>query len=366
MIERLLVFNLVTDADDPILGFTTIWLNALAQHCQQIEVLTMQAGRLELAPNVQVYSVGKERGYRDARRTIEFYRILGDLLRRNRYDACFAHMQPLFAVMGAPLLKLYHVPITLWYAHKSVTTKLKLAEKLVDHVVTASQESFRLPSHKVIVTGHGIDTEMFSPGEVRDDQPFTLLSVSRIAPIKKLEILIEAARLLKKQGQNFRLRIVGGADSQHIAYENQLRDQVMKDELAEVVEFVGAVPYHQIVPIYRASDVMVNLSNTGSIDKAVLEAMSCGLPVLTANEAFTPVLQKWGYDLLVEPDSPEILTEKLTKLAARSDRQVLGRELREIVVRDHSLDRLVKLLVDEIFQRKERKDTKDAKKGSVL
>lgn len=350
MIERLLLFNLVTDADDPILGFTTVWINALARHCKQIDVLTMQAGRLALAPNVRVYSVGKERGYGEARRTIDFYRILGHLLRKNRYDACFAHMQPLFAVMAAPLLKLRRVPITLWYAHKSVTLKLKLAEKLVDHVVTASPESFRLFSQKVIITGHGIDTEMFSPdAALPNNRPFTILSVSRIAPVKKLEILIEAARLLKGKGQAFCLRIVGEADSQHGAYARQLRDQAVDSGLSEVVEFVGSVPYHQIVSVYRTADVMVNLSSTGSIDKAVLEAMSCGLPVITANEAFVPVLQKWSDDLLVAPDSPEMLAEKLAKLAARSDREALGRKLRELVVRDHSLERLVMKLVDEIF-----------------
>lgn len=350
MIERLLLFNLVTDADDPILGFTTVWINALAKQCGQIDVVTMQVGRLELATNVHVYSVGKERGYNDARRTIEFYRILGNLLRQNRYDACFAHMQPLFAVMGAPLLKLFHVPITLWYAHKSVTLKLKLAEKLVDHVVTASPESFRLPSRKVIVTGHGIDTELFSLDSAVHDQPFTILSVSRIAPIKKLEVLIEAARLLKVQ-QDFRLRIVGGADSQHIDYEKRLHHQVEQGRLTEVVEFVGSVPYHQIVPIYHAADIVVNLSNTGSIDKAVLEAMSCGLPVITANEAFITVLQKWGDNLLVAQDSPEMLAEKLAKLAAQppEERRTLGCELREIVVRDHSLERLVETLVNEIL-----------------
>jgi glycosyltransferase involved in cell wall biosynthesis len=351
MIQRLLLFNLVTDADDPILGFTTVWINALARHCSQIDVLTMQAGRLELAPNVRVYSVGKERGYGEARRTIEFYRILGDLLRKNHYDACFAHMQPLFAVMAAPLLKLRRVPITLWYAHKSVTPKLKLAEKWVDHVVTASPESFRLPSRKVIVTGHGIDTNFFVPADAPHDQPFTILSVSRIAPIKKLEILIEAMRRLAAQGQNFRLRIVGGADSQHTAYENWLRHHTVDQGLAQIVEFVGSVPYHQVASIYRTADVMVNLSNTGSIDKAVLEAMSSGLPIITANEAFTPVLQQWSDDLLVEADSPEMLAEKLARLAAQSPekRRALGCELREIVVRDHSLEHLAKKLVDEIF-----------------
>ena len=101
---RLLWFNLATDADATGQGFTTDWLNALAPHCDQIDVLTMRAGRLALDDKVRVYSVGKEKGYTELRRAVEFYRLLSRLLRENDYDACFAHMQPLFAVMGAPLL----------------------------------------------------------------------------------------------------------------------------------------------------------------------------------------------------------------------------------------------------------------------
>jgi len=39
---NLLLFNLATDADDPILGFTTGWLNRLAAHYTQVDVITMR------------------------------------------------------------------------------------------------------------------------------------------------------------------------------------------------------------------------------------------------------------------------------------------------------------------------------------
>ena len=97
---NLLVFNLKTDADDDVLGFTTDWVNALAASCERIFVITMSAGRIAVAENVQVYSIGKEQGYSEPRRATEFYRTLSRLLRNERIDACFAHMMPLFAVMG--------------------------------------------------------------------------------------------------------------------------------------------------------------------------------------------------------------------------------------------------------------------------
>lgn len=347
---RLLVFNLMIDADDPILGFTTVWLNALAKRCSALDVITMQAGRLDVAPNVQVYSVGKERGYSEPRRALEFYRLLFGLLRRNRYDACFAHMMPLFAVMGAPLLRLSSVPITLWYAHKSVPPLLRLAEKVVRQVVTASPESFRLPSAKLQVIGHGVDTGLFVPAhQQRSDCPFTIITVGRIAPVKHLEIMIQAVKLLAEQHTlpQIRLRLVGQAYPQDSGYAAELRALVTANRLETIVEFPGAVPYHQVIRVYQEADVMVNLSATGSVDKAVLEAMACGLPVITCNEAFQPLLAPWGERLLIAPDSPAALAGRLEAIAVMlpEERAALGAQLRTLVVEQHSLERLVATLL---------------------
>jgi len=345
---RLLLFNLMTDADDSNLGFTTDWINALAARCNAIDVVTMQVGRLAVAENVRVYSVGKERGWGEARRALVFYRILFRLLRANRYDACFAHMMPLFVEMGAPLLKVWRVPVVLWYAHKSVSLQLRLAEKIAWRVVTASPESFRLPSRKSRVIGHGVDTQLFAPPPAPRpaDQPFQVVSVGRIAPVKHLETVIEALTLIDP-AHGLQLRLVGQAAPGDEAYAARLREGVRARGLGARVEFAGAVNHDRVAAMYQSADVMVNTSRTGSIDKAVLEAMACGLPVVTSNEAFAPMLAPWGDLLCVPPESPVALAASLERLQAMppDDRAALGRALREIVVRDHSLERLVGQLI---------------------
>ncbi len=347
MKPRLLLFNLLTDADDPVLGFTTLWLNAIAGRCQQVDVITMQIGRLDVADNVQVYSVGKEKGYSEPRRALEFYRILFGLLRQNRYDACFAHMMPLFALMAAPLLKIAHIPTTLWHAHKAVSTILRLAEKTVDHVVTPSPESFRLPSRKTHLIGHGVDTDLFTPSVTPRpvDRPFTIISAGRIAPVKRLESIIEAVKLLvDATGKpDIRLRLVGNVYPQDADYANHLRDLVTKYGLNNIVEFPGGIVYSEVAREYQQADVMVNLSATGSIDKAVLEAMACGLPVVTANEAFQSILAPWKDSFLIPPDAPDELAIRLRRLMEVSpeERNALGLQLRAIVVEQHSLNHLV-------------------------
>lgn len=350
---RLLLFNLATDADDPILGFATGWIAALAEQVEYIDAITMRSGKLEVPQNVRVYSVGKEKGYSEPRRAIEFYRLLGKLLFSQQYDACFAHMMPLFAVMAAPFLRLNKIPIVLWYAHKSVNPMLRLATFLVDRVVTSSQEGFRIPSSKVRVIGQGIDTDKFVPKEkeISPDIPFTILTVGRISPIKRLDLLIEAIALLreKKPDLSVCLKIVGEpARESDKCYEAELKQQVDSVGLQNHVVFTGSKSFRQVLPFYQQANCFVNLSETGSIDKAVLEAMSCEVPVVT-NLAFTRVL---GADLaktwVIDGDQSK-LCDRLLLLADMSEleRRQLGQKLRNIVVREHSLTGLCTKLVCE-------------------
>ena len=346
---RLLLLNLVTDADSPVQGFTTVWINALARRCEYVDVLTMRGGRIAVAENVRVFSVGKERGYSEPRRLLEFYRLLNRLLLERAYDACFAHMNTLFTILAAPLLKPRGIPVTLWYAHGAVTPKLRLAEKLADQVVTSSPEGFRLPSSKLTIIGQGIDTNVFTPAAEYTQRPFTFVSVSRLAPVKRVEVMIEAARLLAQRGDlpPFRLRIFGTAEPKYAAYQQGLHELVARHDLQALVEFAGPVAYADVPAAYQAADVMVNTSQTGSVDKAVLEAMACALPVISANEAFQPILRKWDDLLLIPPDAPDVLAERLRRLMQMSPeaRRSLGCALREIVVRDHSLEQLVERLM---------------------
>jgi len=169
--SRLLVFNLATDADDPVLGFTTVWLNRLAAHYDALDVITMRAGRLDVAGNVRVYSVGKERGFSEPRRVWEFHRLLRERLAEQRYEACFAHMMPLFAVLGAPQLRIARVPVTLWYTHRSAHWTVRAAVPLVRRVVTAAPDSFPIATPKLRVLGHGVDTGFFSPADLTPQPP---------------------------------------------------------------------------------------------------------------------------------------------------------------------------------------------------
>ena len=99
--------------------------------------------------------------------------------------------------MAGPLLKLNRIPQVLWYTHKSVTLMLKLGVFFSDTVVTASRGSLRVNTPKKKAIGHGIDTKLFdrNPKISDSDQPFRIISVGRIMPVKRLDLAIDLVHL---------------------------------------------------------------------------------------------------------------------------------------------------------------------------
>ncbi|MCB9450333.1 MAG: glycosyltransferase family 4 protein [Anaerolineaceae bacterium] len=343
---RLLLFNIRTDADDHILGFTTPWINALAAHYDAVDVLTMHAGRLAVAENVTVYSVGRERGYGAARRLVNFYAILLRLLLTRRYTACFAHMMPLFAALGGVPLWLAGVPVTTWYTHRQVTRHLRWALRFSRRVVSAVPESFPLPTPKLRATGHGVNTDLFCPPpESPESSRPLVVQVARLMPIKHQGTLLRAASSLEVD-----IVLVGGIpDGGDDSYARELHSLADALGITGRVTFAGEQTAEEVRDWYWRAAVAVNLSPPGLFDKAALEGMACALPTLISSTAFIPLAGAYTAQLLV--DSPEDVagvTARLRDLLALSpqERRAIGLALRQAVIEQHSMQSLIPRLVN--------------------
>lgn len=346
---RLLWFNLKTDKDDPVLSFGIDWINAAARRVESIDVVTMEAGDAVLEQNVRLHSVGKEHGHSEARRLFTFYRIVGQLLRERAYDVCFAHMMPLFAVMAYPLLRLSGVPIVLWYAHGHISAKLRLAERLVESIVTSSPEGCRLQSGKICVIGQGIDLDQFpfeSPST--ENGPLSVLFVGRIARSKGIGRLVEACAAPAIDGVVDRIVIVGAPQiPDDRTYCRELVDMIERKGLNERVEWVGSIPRPRLSPYYVGSDVLVNPSSTGSMDKTVLEAMASGTMVITSNEAYDTDAFRTAGGVFAQHDAGSLAKAlQFVRGLDAAERLRRGRAGRRWVEEEHGQDALIERLLE--------------------
>lgn len=339
---RLLILTQTVDSDDPVLGFFCAWLRLFSKEVDELHVVCLQKGRFDAPPNTHIYSLGKEHGKSRIRELVRLYAYMWKL--RGRYDVVLVHMNPIYVVLLGVLWKIQGVPIGMWYTHKSVTVLLRIAEKLCDRIFTASQSSFRLKSAKVLVVGHGIDTDIFAPLAHRmpHDQ-CVILSVGRITRSKNQLLLMQALASIRSSlaGKRVKLIMIGApATGDDVKYLGAVYAYIQEHNLSDSVEYAESKRHEELVEYYQNADIFVNLSTTGSLDKVVLEACATNLDVLTSNEAFRTMLPSTA---CVAHDLPAIAHALRDKITHPSPVY-----LRERIIAHHTLERLIKLLVNEL------------------
>jgi len=289
---RLLIVCQAVDADHSNLAFFLKWIEAFASHVEEVTVIANEVGRYSLPNNVTVIGLGKEMGSMRLARYVKFLSLI--VWFSSRYDVVFCHMNPEFVIAGSWWWRVARKKICFWYMHKSVTFRLRVAEKLAQVIVTASPESFRLPSKKLHVVGHGIDTDTFRPDPsiVRGTHA---LSVGRLNKSKRHDKAIDMAARLGVD-----LRIAGEGPEKE-ALMNYAESKKVK------VTFLGGLTHTKLRDEYLRAGFLIHTSETGSLDKVLLEAVACGTPIKTEYDVYTKY----------EPQSYKVLIPKIIALCTK-------------------------------------------------
>ncbi len=346
----------IVDRQDTRSGFVFDWIEALADEVDRLYVICLEKGDVSGLPaNVEVGSMGKEEGNSRLHKLTAYWGFLVDWLPQSK--GVLVHMHPLYAIAAWPLTTIYGKKMGLWYTHKQVDGKLKLAHAMVDVVFTASTESFRLPSNKARVMGHGINMGRFSRTmyEERGDNVFRIVSLGRISLSKDYETMVLAMRELVKaseanQAISYRLDIYGDpALEQDEVYLDNLLEMTEGAGLDEVISFHPGVPYGEVPELYARGDLFINLSQTGSMDKTVLEAAASKTLVLTSNEAYYRPLLNISPMLVADNNEPKELAAKIKALKdlPQAERDTLIQRLYEWVKGEHDIKQLATRLVGE-------------------
>ncbi len=278
---KLLICTQVIDKNHPILGFFHRWVEEFAKHCEVVHVICLQIGEHRLPSNVHIHSLGKESGHSRFTYLWRFFRYSWQL--RREYDAVFVHMNQIYVLLGAPLWRALGKRVALWYMHGTVSQSLAIAVRLTHVIFSGSSESFRLPTDKLIVTGHGIDTDHFAPQVAHKD--IDLITVGRITPSKNLEAMLELL-VAVRNAQQATLTIVGAPTTkEELAYQEQLVATANALGVSGAVHWYGAATQAELPNLLSRAKVFIHTAKNGSLDKAILEAMACGVPVATTADA---------------------------------------------------------------------------------
>lgn len=343
--SKILIITQKIDQDDSVLGFFHFWIKEFSRHSIKIIALCLESGKYDLPDNVNVISLGKERKKNKIYYLKNFYQIIWK--KRNEYDWVFVHMNTEYIILGSLLWKLLGKKIGFWYAHGRVDLKLKVAEFFSDIIFTSTKSGFGLPSKKMNIIGQGIDMDKFVPIKKTKDDIFRLIAVGRISPIKGYDMILDALNIVKDKIKPFKLVIIGGVVmSEHELYFRHLQDKVKLLGLSNFIDFIGPLPNYKIIPYLQNSDLMINASSTGSLDKVMVEAMACGVPVITCNESIKEVLNNDWFDYFFNRDSYSLVEKILLFYNNRNNLDLIGGNLSSKISDSHSLKKLIQKIID--------------------
>lgn len=140
----------------------------------------------------------------------------------------------------------------------------------------------------------------------------------------------------------------GGVAEKDNNYFAEIKKFVEDNNLHKNIIFTGSIPNETVSSYYCRSKISVNLCPTGGMDKVVLESMLCEVPPIVLNKTFEGMLG--DKDLILDNLDDSLLAEKILKWLDKSEeeRKKVGANLREIVVKNHSLSNLIKKIKESL------------------
>src|SRR3954469_24382860 len=144
-----------------------------------------------------------------------------------------------------------------------------------------------------------------------------VLYVGTIEPRKNLPTLIEAFAARRRSGELPHQLVCVGP---YGWLSRGIDEQIKGADLADAIKFTGYVPFEDLPAIYSLAEMFVYPSMYEGFGLPVVEAMACGVPVITGP---TASLSEIGGGAIVEVDriAPDALGRALVDLAASRDRR---------------------------------------------
>lgn len=186
------------------------------------------------------------------------------------------------------------------------------------------------------VIPNAVDTDFFVPDKSHQD-PRYVAWAGRLVYVKGLFDLIECAEYVCKEHPSISFLIAGQGPLMQ-----PLRKLVKNRALEKKVIFAGQLDRENLRRHYQNSAIFALTSHVESFPTTVLEAMSCGVPVVATMAGDVPKVVKDGETgFLVPPKDPKAMAQRITYLLNDEDlRKKMGKASRKLMENEYSWNRI--------------------------
>jgi len=195
---------------------------------------------------------------------------------------------------------------------------------------------------------HGIDTEIFGPSTDKSlawtitglPGKYGIGMVGRIRPEKGTDIFVKAMVDLLPDFPDFTAVILGLAQSQFLAYQQQLKETIMSKGLSDRIFFTGDIPSDQMPRWYASMLMIVACPRYEGYGLTLLEGMASGCaPVASDTGVFRNVIEDSQVGYVVPAGDAAALASSMRKLMENIQlAKIFGESGRRYIVEKLSVD----------------------------
>ena len=225
----------------------------------------------------------------------------------------------------------------------------RLAMRLPDHIVAASlQTAERLTStmrsiRPITIAPNGIDVDLMRE-VIPSADTCDLVVVGRLIDHKRIDMLLDVVALLHARGMNITCRIIGDGPMR-VALNEKAHTQGI-DHAVEFRHDVGE--QKELYSLVKSAKLFVSLSAREGFGMAVLEAIGCGIPVLTTSapdNLARHLVARYSRGTVCAP-TLDAVTAAIQELLAESDIDSYREYDSDSWITDYGWDEIAKQLVD--------------------
>jgi glycosyltransferase involved in cell wall biosynthesis len=175
--------------------------------------------------------------------------------------------------------------------------------------VAQELQEYPTQNKKIIVVGNGINSNIFTPIEKKNKEKYILFT-GRLSYRKGLFDLVECAKSICEKYPDISFVITGSG-----ILSDKLRERIHELGIAKQFKFLGFVTREELITLYQNATLYVLPSHYEGLPTVLLEAMSCGLPVVaTAVSGNLDVITHQKNGILIPPKEPKKLAEAISLL----------------------------------------------------
>ena len=296
--RELVILNFTMSKSHPVLSHQADVATLLAKHFDRTTIITGDSSINDSPKGMDVVSTNWAIGNKFSKIYRLFAVAVPIIWKKRKNAVVFSHMTDLQSALLGPITRLLGIKHYLWYAHKVKSSFLLIANFFVDGIITSTPGSCPIHSAKVHPIGQAIDEKKFHrSGALSNQDVFKALHVGRFDPSKDLHQIVSAISNLRVSNPRLEFTQIGSPSTPSAKNEAEKLLKVWQSQITEGwLRFLPTVSRDELPQTIAKFQVFFHAYH-GSLDKTLIEATMCGIPVISVNPEYVLEFGTWSGSL---------------------------------------------------------------------